>query len=52
MKQGVLENSGVIAVRQLVEMIKAQRQFQINLSSLQLQDETLGLAVTRLGSIS
>ena len=51
-KQGALENSGVVAVQQLVDMIKTQRCFQINLSSLQLQDETLGMAVTRLGSVS
>jgi len=51
-KQGALENSGVVAVQQLVDMIKAQRCFQINMSSLQLQDETLGMAVTRLGSVS
>jgi flagellar basal body rod protein FlgG len=51
-KQGALENSGVVAVQQLVEMIKAQRNFQINMNSLQLQDETLGMAVNRLGSIS
>ena len=51
-KQGALENSGVVAVQQLVEMIKAQRNFQINMNSLQLQDETLGLAVNRLGSVT
>jgi flagellar basal-body rod protein FlgF len=51
-KQGALENSGAVAVQQLVEMIKAQRSFQMNLSSLQMQDETLGMAVNRLGSIS
>jgi len=51
-KQGALENSGVEAVRQMVDMIKAQRSFQMNLSSLQLQDETLGMAVNRLGSIT
>ncbi len=51
-KQGALENSQVVAVQQLVEMIKTQRSFQMNMSSLQLQDETLGMAVNRLGSIS
>ena len=51
-KQGALESSGVEAIQQLVDMIKAQRSFQMNLSSLQLQDETLGMAVNRLGSIS
>ncbi|KPK77637.1 MAG: hypothetical protein AMJ79_02530 [Phycisphaerae bacterium SM23_30] len=51
-KQGVLENSGVNAIQEMVQMIEAQRMFQMNLSMLQLQDQTLGLAVTRLGSIS
>ncbi|MCP4707757.1 MAG: flagellar hook-basal body protein [Planctomycetes bacterium] len=51
-KQGVLENSGVNAITEMVEMIEAQRAFQTNLSMLQLQDQTLGLAVGQLGSIS
>ena len=51
-RQGALENSGVNAINEMVEMIEAQRMFQMNLSMLQLQDQTLGLAVTRLGSIS
>jgi len=51
-KQGALENSGVNAITEMVEMIEAQRAFQTNLSMLQLQDQTLGLAVGQLGSIS
>ena len=51
-KQGALENSGVNAISEMVEMIEAQRAFQMNLSMLQLQDQTLGLAVGKLGSIS
>ncbi|MBN2376822.1 MAG: flagellar hook-basal body protein [Sedimentisphaerales bacterium] len=51
-KQGALENSGVNAINQLTEMIKAQRSFETNISTLQLQDQTLGMAVTRLGSVS
>ena len=51
-KQGALENSGVNAINEMVEMIEAQRAFQTNLSMLQLQDQTLGLAVGQLGSIS
>ena len=51
-KQGALENSGVNAINQLTEMIKAQRLFETNISTLQLQDQTLGMAVTKLGSVS
>jgi len=51
-KQGALESSGVNAITEMVEMIEAQRAFQTNLSMLQLQDQTLGLAVGQLGSIS
>ena len=51
-KQGALENSGVNAITEMMEMIEAQRAFQMNLSMLQLQDQTLGLAVGQLGSIN
>jgi flagellar basal-body rod protein FlgF len=51
-KQRALENSGVNPIKEMVEMIEAQRMFQTNLRMLQLQDQTLGMAVTRLGSIS
>jgi len=51
-KQGFLESSGVDEMRQLVDMIKSQRLFQANISMLQLQDQTLGYATTRLGSIT
>jgi len=51
-KQKHLESSGVNAIEQLTEMIRAQRMFQTNISMLQLQDQTLGLAVSRLGSIN
>ena len=50
-KQRALENSGVNAIKEMVNMIEAQRMYQTNLSMLQLQDHTLGLAVTRLGSL-
>lgn len=50
--QGHLESSSVTPVNELIEMIKAQRMFQANASMVQLQDQTLGLAVSRLGSIS
>ena len=50
--QGHLEGSGITAVTELTEMIKAQRMFQANANMVQVQDQTLGLAVSRLGSIS
>ncbi|MBN1846171.1 MAG: flagellar hook-basal body protein [Sedimentisphaerales bacterium] len=50
--QAMLEGSGVEPLRQLTDMIRVQRRFQTNLSSLQIQDQTLQLAVTRLGSLS
>ena len=50
-RQGCLESSGVNAIDQLTEMIRVQRMFQTNISALQMQDETLGLAVTRLASV-
>ena len=51
-KQGHLENSGVNPIDELTEMMKAQRMFQANASMVQLQDQTLGLAVSRLGTIT
>ena len=51
-KQGYLEESSVDPISELIEMIKSSRSFQTNLNMLKLQDETLGLAVKRLGSIS
>jgi flagellar basal-body rod protein FlgF len=51
-KQGFVENSAVVAVNELTNMIQAQRIFQANTSLLQMQDRSLGLAVTKLGMIS
>ncbi|MBN1763969.1 MAG: flagellar hook-basal body protein [Sedimentisphaerales bacterium] len=51
-KQGFIETSGVNQVDQLTALIDTSRQFQTNLTMLQIQDQTLGLAVTRLGSVS
>lgn len=51
-REKFLEISGVDPMRQLVEMIKTQRMFQANISMLQLQDQTLGQALTRLASIT
>jgi flagellar basal-body rod protein FlgF len=50
--QGFLEDSGVNAINQLTDMIRSQRLFQTNISMMQMQDETLNLAVTRLGLIA
>ncbi len=51
-KQGYLENSGVKATDTITKMIKTQRMIQANLNMLKVQDQTLGLAVTRLGNIT
>jgi len=51
-RQGYLENSAVDAVNELVNMMQAQRLFQANTSLLQIQDRSLGLAVTKVGMIS
>ena len=50
-KQKALESSGVNALEQLREMIKTQRLFQANVTMMQIQDQTLELAVSRVGSI-
>ena len=52
LRQGALENSGVNPIKEMTGMIKAQRLFELNLNMLRVQDQTLGLAVTRLASIS
>lgn len=51
-KQGCLEGSTVSPVNELVGMINTQRLFEANMTMLQLQDQALGQAVTRLGRIS
>jgi len=51
-KQQHLETSDVDPMQQLVDMIKTQRFFQANVTMLQLQDQTLGYAVGRLGNIA
>ena len=50
-QQNALEDSGVNSMDQLSEMIRTQRLFQSNISMLQIQDQSLGLTVTRLGMI-
>ena len=51
-KQGYLESSGVSAVEAMTQLIETARRFQANLTLVQMQDQTLGAAVSRLGSIS
>jgi flagellar basal body rod protein FlgG len=41
-RSGVLENSGVEPVRELVNMIDASRAFELNARMLGLQDQTTG----------
>ena len=51
MQQKALEDSGVNPMDQLSQMIRTQRLFQSNINMLQIQDQSLGLAVSRLGII-
>jgi len=50
--QNALENSGVNPLDQLTEMIRTQRLFQSNVTMMQIQDQTLGQAVSQLGKIN
>ncbi len=52
MRQNYTETSGVNALEELTEMIKAQRAFQSNVMMMQIQDQTLASAVGKLGMIS
>lgn len=51
MKQGYIETSGVNSLEEITNMINAQRMFQSNVTMLQIQDQTLGAAISKLGSI-
>lgn len=46
-KQGYIEESGVEPVREMVDMIHAQRMFQTNISMMRLQDETMAEMIRR-----
>ena len=46
-----LEDSGVNPITELVEMLKIQRLFQANVSMLQSQDQTLAIAVSKVGRV-
>lgn len=50
-QQGFLEQSNVNAVREMVEMIALARSYELNARVLSLADQTLGLAVTEVGSL-
>jgi len=50
-KQKALENSAVNPIKELTGMIRAQRLFDLNMSMLKVQDQTLGMATTRLASL-
>ena len=52
MSQGYLETSGVNALEEITSMIKTQRLFQNNVTMLQIQDQTLGAAISKLGNIA
>lgn len=51
-KQGFLEDSGVNSIDGLTHMMKIGRMFQMNTSMLQIQNQTLQQAVSKLGSIT
>ena len=52
MSQGYTETSGVNALEELTEMIKAQRAFESNVMMMKIQDQTLASAVGKLGMIA
>jgi flagellar basal-body rod protein FlgF len=51
-KQGAVEGSGVNPTDEMVSMIRTERMFEQNISMLKAQDQSLGLAVSRLGMIT
>lgn len=51
-KQGLLEGSNVSAVRNMVEMINAFRNYEADQRALQAQDQTLDKAVNSVGRLS
>ena len=50
-RQGYVETSGVNTMDEITSMIKTQRLFQNNVTMLQIQDQTLGAAIAKLGNI-
>ncbi len=51
-RQGFREGSSVESVREMTEMIQAQRAYELNLRALRTQDETLGRAVNDVGKLT
>jgi flagellar basal-body rod protein FlgG len=49
--QGVLEQSNVNVVAEMVNMISGYRAYEVNAKSVQAQDETLGKAVNDVGKL-
>ncbi len=50
-RQNYVETSGVNTMDEITSMIKTQRLFQNNVTMLQIQDQTLGAAISKLGNI-
>jgi len=51
-KQFSIELSGVDPMTEITELIKSSRMLEANLNMLRLQDESLGLAVSKVGSVA
>jgi flagellar basal-body rod protein FlgG len=51
-RSGALEGSGADATRAMVDMIKSQRAFEAGQKVIQTIDETLGKAVTQVGTVA
>lgn len=47
-----LETSGTSAITEMANMIEAHRTYELNMTFLRAQDETLGQVVSRLGSVA
>ena len=50
-RSGALESSGADAARSMVDMIASMRAFEAGQKVIQTIDETLGQAVTKVGSV-
>lgn len=50
-RQGHLEQANVQAIREMVDLIAAMRNYETNTKLIQIQDETLGKAVNEVGRL-
>jgi flagellar basal-body rod protein FlgG len=50
-QQGVLEQSNVNVIAEMVNMISGYRAYEVNAKSVQAQDEMLGKAVNDVGKL-